>query len=247
MKLPTICGIIVRRLLINYRVDPEIVRPMLPEPLYPRLHNGHAIAGSCLIRLSKLRPTWVPQMFGISSEGTAHRISMWWEEDGIRKTGVFVPRRDSSSRINCLLGGRLFPGVQHHARFAVIESGNQIEINVRDGEDQSMIHLSARLCNEFPSSSIFGSLEAASQFLEDDRVGISSRRQGRGFDAMELRIRQWKVRPVSVSVVHSSLFDDRTRFPSGSATLDCTVHMTNINHEWLVAPAPRNGAGSPTG
>lgn len=247
VKLPMIRGIIDRRILINFRVDPEIVRPMLPEPLHPRLHDGHAIAGVCLIRLTKLRPNWLPQWLGMSSEGAAHRISVCWEEAGIHKTGVFVPRRDSSSRINGLLGGRLFPGVHHHALFEFVESENQIEVSVRDREDRSIIRLSARLCDEFPASSIFGSLDAASRFLEDDKVGISPRRLGRGLEALELKIRQWKIRPVNVSALSSSFFDDRTRFPSGSATLDCAVHMSDIEHEWRVAQTPVNGANLPTG
>ena len=110
-----------------------------------------------------------------------------------------------------------------------------------------MIHVSARLCNEFPASSIFGSLSAASRFLEDDKVGISPRRRGRGLEALELRIGRWKVRPVDVSALDSSFFDDRTRFPSGSATLDCAVHMSDIEHEWRVASTPVNGANLPTG
>lgn len=245
MKLPTIRGIIDRRILINFRVDPEIVQPMLPEPLRPRLHDGHAIAGVCLIRLTKLRPAWLPQWLGMSSEGAAHRISVCWEEAGTHKTGVFVPRRDSSSRITSLLGGRLFPGVHQHALFEFVESENQIEVSVRDREGQSMIQLSAQLCSEFPVGSIFGSLDAASRFLEDDKVGISPRRRGRALDALELRIPQWIIRAVNVSALSSSFFDDRTQFPSGSATLDCTVHMSNIEHEWQVAPTPNNGDGMP--
>ena len=64
MKLPVIQGIIDRRLLVNYRVDPDVVRPMLLEPPHLRLHEGHAIAGVCLIRLTKVRPTWTPMWLG---------------------------------------------------------------------------------------------------------------------------------------------------------------------------------------
>lgn len=36
MRLPTVAGTIERRLLINYRVDPDAVATLLPAPFRPR-------------------------------------------------------------------------------------------------------------------------------------------------------------------------------------------------------------------
>ena len=108
-----------------------------------------------------------------------------------------------------------------------------------------MIHIAGQLAEELAPDSIFGSLEVASRFLEADKVGISPGRGGQGLDALELRIPQWQVRPVKVSAVRSAFFDDRARFPSGSVSFDCAVHMSSIEHEWLGAPTPGNGSHSP--
>ena len=75
MQFPNVHGIIRRRLLVNFRVEPEVIRRHLPEPFRPKLHDGYAIAGICLIRLEDIRPRRVPRILGLSSENAAHRIA----------------------------------------------------------------------------------------------------------------------------------------------------------------------------
>jgi hypothetical protein len=52
VRLPTIQGIIDRRILVNYRVDTEVAARLLPAPFRPKLAKGYAMAGICLIRSS---------------------------------------------------------------------------------------------------------------------------------------------------------------------------------------------------
>lgn len=56
MKLPRLAGTVQRRLLVNYRVDPDVIASLLPAPFRPQLVNGFAVAGICLIRLGSMRP-----------------------------------------------------------------------------------------------------------------------------------------------------------------------------------------------
>ena len=94
-RLPVIRGLIRRRLLVNFRVDEEV---MEPPPFRPKLHRGYAIAGICLIRLRQIRPLWLPRFCGISVENAAHRIAVLWDEpSGESREGVFIPRRDTGS------------------------------------------------------------------------------------------------------------------------------------------------------
>ena len=76
MRIPTVTGIIRRRLLINFRVEPEVIERLLPSPLEPKLHEGFAIAGLCLIRLEQVRPKGLPAIVGLASESAAHRIAV---------------------------------------------------------------------------------------------------------------------------------------------------------------------------
>lgn len=109
---------IERRLLVNYRVDPNAAEALLPDGLRPQLVNGSAVAGVCLIRLSDFRPTWFSPKAGHRSASAAHRIAVEWDgPDGLR-TGVYIPRRHSASRLAQIAGGRVFPGVHEHAKIA---------------------------------------------------------------------------------------------------------------------------------
>src|SRR3954453_779875 len=127
--LPTIHAIIDRRMLVNYRADPDVVARLIPAPFSPKLAHGRAIVGICLIRLREVRPGCVPRAFGVSSENAAHRFAVQWDDDGTVREGVYIPRRDSSSALNELLGGRVFPGVHHHAKFDVRESDDRFELS----------------------------------------------------------------------------------------------------------------------
>src|SRR5450755_2966120 len=134
MQIPVIRGVIDRRILVNYRVNPEVLTKILPQPVRPKLVNGKGMAGVCLIRLKDIRPRFLPSFLGISSENAAHRIAVEWDQDGETKEGVFIPRRDTSSRLNTLVGGRLFPGVHNHATFRVEEKEDHYRIAL-DSDD----------------------------------------------------------------------------------------------------------------
>ena len=56
MKIPTIHGIIERRMLINFSVEPQFIENILPKPFRPKLYKGKAITGICLIRLKDIKP-----------------------------------------------------------------------------------------------------------------------------------------------------------------------------------------------
>jgi len=119
MRIPVIRGLIERRILVNYRVDPAVLASLLPLPFRPKLVHGFGMVGICLIRLRSIRPRGLPAWLGISSENAAHRAAVEWEENGVIHQGIFIRRRDTNSRLNSLAGGRLFPGLHHHAQFTV--------------------------------------------------------------------------------------------------------------------------------
>ena len=74
------------------------------------IFKGKAIVGICLIRLKNIKLKGLPDFMGVSSENGAHRIAVDWDEEGETREGVYIPRRDTSLRLNTILGGRLFPG-----------------------------------------------------------------------------------------------------------------------------------------
>lgn len=236
MRFPVVRGIIDRRILVNYRVDPAVLQPMLPQPFRPKLHRGRAMVGICLIRLRAVRPRFVPAWMGISSENAAHRTAVLWDEGGITREGVYIRRRDTSSWMNALGGGRVFPGIHSHARFTVRESGDRFEVALRSDDGATDVAVAGDVADRLPSSSIFGSVDEASAFFRAGSLGYSATPDPRRFQGLELRCDTWRVEALQVSHVRSSLFDDREMFPAGSIAFDCALLMRDLAHEWHGQP-----------
>ena len=233
MHLPVIAGLIRRRLLVNFRVDAEVMRRFLPRPFRPKLHGGHAIAGVCLIRLEQIHPRWVPRFCGISSENAAHRIAVCWDEpDGESREGVFIPRRDTSSRLNHLAGGRLFPGEHHLADFAVSDDGARVSMSISARDRRMAVQLRGCVSDALPATSCFASLAASSAFFECGSVGYSVTGDLGRLDGIRLETDGWEVRPFAVEHVESSFFGDRANFPAGSVTFDHALVMRDLRHRW---------------
>ena len=230
MIVPRIKGIIERRILINYSIDKDVIQNILPEPFKPKLVGGRGVAGICLIRLSKIRPTFMPKLFGFKSENGAHRIAVRWTHNGIEKEGVYIPRRDTSSIINSLAGGFIFPGIHHISNFKTNERNGkfQVEFKNRDG---TYLNINASKTQDWNENSVFTNVTVASEFLRKGSIGYSP--SSNGFHGLKLKIKNWHTSSLSVASVESSYFDDKNIFPLGSIIFDNALLMENINHEWI--------------
>lgn len=237
MRLPMIHGVIRRRILVNFRIDPEVMQRFLPDPFRPKLLGDAAVAGICLIRLEQIRPRPLPALMGFSSENAAHRIAVrWTTQAGEEKEGVYVPRRDSSSLVNFLVGGRLFPGEHHRAAFDVRDQAGSIDFSMRSLDGEVALELRAKPSSKLPRTSKFGSIQEASQFFEKGALGYSETSKGDHLDGLYLVTKNWHVDALEVVRVHSSFYSNTSVFPPGSVEFDCALVMRDINHEWQRAP-----------
>ena len=229
MKIPTIHGIIDRRILINYAVDPAIAKQIVPAPFSPKIINGKAIVGICLIRLKNVRPKGLPAFLGFGSENGAHRIAVEWTEGNEQKEGVYVPRRDTSSRFNTLVGGRVFPGKHYHAKFDVKEDEQNYHVAFKSS-DNTTISIDAQITDTFNPESVFKNLSTASDFFKAGSLGYSP--NGNKYEGLLLNTFKWEVQPLKVDKVISSFFENESIFPKGSVVYDNALLMKNIEHEW---------------
>lgn len=233
MRIPTIRGLIDRRMLVNFRVDAEVLARVCPEPFRPQIVHGYGVAGICLIRLKQIRLKFLPSFLGISSENAAHRIAVQWDSEGTTLTGVYIPRRDTSSRLNVIAGGRVFPGVHNHARFDVLEQNEKYHIAMASLDGSAHLSVDGCLAKELPSDSIFSSLAACSEFFRAGALGYSPASSDQEFDGLELRTQNWHLQPLDVTQVRSSFFENRDVFREGSVVFDNALLMRGIEHEWL--------------
>jgi hypothetical protein len=236
MRIPVLRGVIDRRILVNYRVEPAVLAPLLPAPFRPKLVHGFGMVGICLIRLHGVRPRFVPSGLGISSENAAHRTAVVWDENGTTREGVYVRRRDTNSRLNAWAGGWLFPGIHHHARFTVEETADHFHVALRSDDSVTSMSVRGRLTDKLPASSVFRSLEEASAFFQGGSLGYSATSDPTRFQGLELHCEKWQVMPLEVEEVRSSFFEDESLFPKDSIAFDNALLMRGIAHEWHGQP-----------
>ncbi|MHB8220892.1 MAG: DUF2071 domain-containing protein [Acidimicrobiales bacterium] len=231
-SLPALAGTIERRLLINYRVDRTVLERILPSPFRPQLVEGVGLAGICLIRLANLRPVGLPPSVGLMTENAAHRVAVEWDGPDGPLRGVYIPRRDTSSRLTVVLGGRLFPGEHHRARFEVRESARRFEVAFQSLDATASVSVDAKLTSDLDVGSVFRTLEVASTFFEGSPIGYSATNRAGCFEGLELHSSEWHVDPVGVDHVESSFFSDAATFPAGSTEFDSALIMRDIPVVW---------------
>jgi hypothetical protein len=232
MRLPVIQGVIERRILVNFRVDAKVAASFLPQPFRPKLVEGFAMAGICLIRLKHIRPALVSIPAGIGSENAAHRFAVEWDREGKTEQGVFIPRRDTSSRLNSMVGGRLFPGEHHHAKFEVKETDDELRVGFESDDGTARAKVVAKRSTGLPAGSVFKSMDSASEFFKAGSLGYSATRDAGRYDGLELRCQEWAVEALKVESVESSFFEDESKFPKGSVEFDNALLMRGVEHEW---------------
>jgi len=234
---------IERRLLLNYRIDPELVTAQLPPGFRPQLISGWAVGGICLIRLSRTRPSGLPRWLGLTSENVAHRFGVEWDDNGQTNVGVYIPRRDTNSRVVALAGGPVFPGVHHRSQFEVTESPGRIRITLQSSDRQVRVEVEAQPADRLQSQ-LFRTTEEAMQFFKRGSVGWSPSSTGT-LDQVRLASDRWTARPVAVMRVLSSVFDDPGLFPADRCNFDSALLMENLKVTWTgrrVSTAPATQA-----
>ncbi len=237
MRLPTIQGVIKRRILVNFRAEPAAIQRILPGSFRPKLQNGLAIAGICLIRLEHMRPLYAPEFVGLASENAAHRIAVLWDENGKRREGVYINRRDTDSFINAAVGGTLFPGEHHKAHFEIEETASEIDFAMKSDDEEVSVEVKGKVADALPETSVFSSLAEASKFFEAGSLGFSVTHDVHSLDGVTLQTKEWKVAPLEISLVRSSFYDNESIFAKGEIEFDHALIMRDIKHEWHSAPS----------
>ncbi len=76
--------------------------------------------------------------------------------------------------LNCLAGGRVFPGLHHYAKFEVSETQDDFDIAVQSSDALVSMSIHAHRTNRFSTSSIFANLDEASAFFRAGSLGYSA-------------------------------------------------------------------------
>lgn len=230
--LPTLEGLMARRILINFRVDPALIQPFVPRPMEVIVRKGYAVVGVCLIRLEQLRPKGLPKALGLSSENMAHRVAIRFKENGKNREGVFIWRRDTDQNLTALLGGRLFPGIHSKAGFEVEETPCSLSMKVKTQKGEGDLQLEVEDQKGWKPTRLFKTFKEACGFFQKGDCGFSCALEQGRLEGMRLKTLKWEMEPLRVKEVHSAFYEKMGTHSPGSIHLDCALRMRGIPHQW---------------
>jgi uncharacterized protein YqjF (DUF2071 family) len=165
-------GMVRRRFLINYPVDPSLLEPFLPPGGQLSRHQGKAWFSDCFVHVSHMRPSIVPSALGLSFRCLIHRTrAVLPFPDGKNREAVLVLDPSIDSRLLGVVGTSM-TGVPFKRRpIEFVTDGSAWRIAVREGTNviyEVMIR-AASFRTEMPANSPFTSLSEADDFL----LGVS--------------------------------------------------------------------------
>jgi hypothetical protein len=228
-------GVIERRLLIAYRLDPDVAQGLLPLPFRPRLINGYAVAAVVLARLARLRPAGLPTTLGLTRECAAHALAVEWRTGHTLHTGAYVLHRDSAAAD----GPRLAPRLRRAAQFTVDERTDGLQITYRSADRSTQVNVDVSLAAGLTGSALFPDLRAAARFFEPDGEGVATgawvpRRRG-----LRLTATDGALSAANVRIATSSILADPVVFPPGSLHLDSALLLRDVAVAWAPAAQVR--------
>jgi hypothetical protein len=167
----------------------------------------------------------------MTTENVAHRFAVEWDEGGVIRSGVYVPRRDSSSGLSALAGGRLFPGSHLRATIRVRETDRGLSISVHNHKQPMSVKVNVTDADSL-GGSLFASLDEAIQFFRNGAQGYSPSLSGSCLEGVQLQCDRWEATPVVINEIHSSFFEDPKSFEPGSVVVDCGLIMRDLPARW---------------
>lgn len=181
------------RILLNFRLDPAALRPLIPAGMEPVLVDGAAVAGVCFIRQQRIRPSGIPGFAGVSLAAAAHRVAV--TRNGQR--AVLVLRRDAPGLLpkiaSRLIGARFGEG-------EIEWDGLSARLHASDDVTASIDAVGG---GGLPSS-LFLSADAAGNFFRQESVSFEP-------NGRTLRVSlppRWSVEPIEHATFASSFFSD---------------------------------------
>ena len=232
MRKLTDSGTIDRRILILFRILPQVLEGVLPGDVRPREIRGCVLGGIALSRRRGVRTSLLPVRL-TTSHNAVHFLLVDPPGTTQRHGGTLVTRCDTSSRLQAWIGGHgIQRSKQHHARFRVSESKDSIEL-VSDSDDHAM-HLAfkARIDRSIPRTSFFRSSQQAYELLRESLVALGLTPREVEVMGEPRAIRRSRLHPLIMERLESSVFSD-ARFTSAEAVqFDSAFWLRDDEFAW---------------
>ena len=178
-------GVVRRRFLVSYAVEPSLLSTKVPPGAELSTHNGFAWVSACFVDLADMRPSFVPKGLGSRFYYLIHRTRARLPyPDGSLRESVLVLEANMNKTFLALLG-RVTTGVKFRVReIDLVEEDDGWELSMIGNGSvlyQASIPRSS-IGDSLPGDSMFENTSHADRFL----LGVS---YGREWDKPNGRLR----------------------------------------------------------
>jgi uncharacterized protein YqjF (DUF2071 family) len=225
---------------VNYRLDPAALRPLVPEVFDLDLYAGRAFVSLTASRLKDFGVGWVPAALRMNFYQATYRAHVSYTDfRGRRLRGCYFVRSETNSRLMSLTANLLPEFRAHHCRtypILMARQGDHLLFSVDSDPDPAgkvvLVLDTARPLPGMPAGSVFGSVQAAYDFLVDFYDAFSYAPDTGEVFLLQIDRGPWHVQVVEPVDSYLGYFSDGP-FPPGSAELDSVFYFRNTPYRWL--------------
>jgi uncharacterized protein YqjF (DUF2071 family) len=219
-----------RCFLANFAVDPETMRSAIPAPIEPDLHNGKAYVSVVIAEMEKMRPAFLPRVFGVTYTQVVYRAVVRCAGE----RGVYFLHSDADNRLMCAFGNLLTFFRFHPADVNWRDEAGRVLFDLVSTAKNADIHAAydvAGATHALPNSSRFGSLNEAKTFLVELYSAFGRDTHGR---TSRVRIDRgaWDVAIVDDDRAEYAFMKSGQPFANAEARLDSVFYVRDLPYYW---------------
>jgi hypothetical protein len=217
--------------LVNFAVQPEVMRRLLPGPIEPDLFEGEAYLSIVIADMEKMRPAFLPRFLGVTYNQVVYRAVVRCRGEA----GVHFLRSDADDALMSLAGDWLTFFRFHHSRVAIRHERRHLHFDLTTPGHCADIHASFDLGSArqaLPPGSRFKTLAEAQDFLVELFAAFAHDPFTQHTSRVRIKRGEWKIAVVDDRRAHYPFMQDGPLFPAGCARLDSIFYVKDLPYYW---------------
>jgi hypothetical protein len=222
-------------LVLTYALPAVTLSPLLPPGLILDTYEGFGFLAVAMVQTRRLRPAFLPEVFGQDFFLTGYRIfTRFRTAEGRLLRGLRILRSDTNAQ-RMVWSGNFLTHYQYRLAHAVVaESAESLNVKITTPDAEADVCVTARLnfeINTPPVGSPFPDLHQARLFAGPLPFTFDYEKETHSIIAIEGVRESWKPVPVAVDVERLT-FLDHPPFSQTPLILANAFHIRNISYQW---------------
>jgi len=220
--------------LVNFAVEPEVSRQLIPAPIEIDLHNGTAYVSIVIAEMDKMRPAFLPNAFGITYNQVVYRAVVRAPKSSER--GVCFLRSDADNALMSIAGDWLTFFRFHLTPIRTAHKDDLFTVDLTAARrDCADIHAAYDLASgrkTLPASSRFESFQQAKEFLVQLFAAFSYDPLTNALSIVHIQRGEWEIEVVDDASAAYDWMQRGPYFNTQNTRLDSIFYVREIPYAW---------------